>query len=85
MLAQFGNVPGVEVVGDPEPPFVLKSLSTDFGRRVDPPFVWGGEFPEEVVLDAELDCLSAQVAGREGSYGRFFPFDLDGGIFDGLL
>ncbi len=59
MLAQFGNVPCNEVVSDPQPSFVLKSLSTDFGRRVDPPFVWGGEFPDEVVLDEELDGLFA--------------------------
>ena len=29
--------------------------------------------------------MSAQVSCREGPYGRSFPFDLDGGIGDGLL
>ncbi len=59
MLAHFGNVTGVKVISDPKPSFVLKFLSTDFGRRVGPPIVWGGEFPDEVVLDEELDGFFA--------------------------
>ena len=50
------------------------------------PLVVGGrEFSDEVFLDEELDDLFAQAAGREGPYGRSFPFDLDEDIFDRLL
>ena len=49
---------------------------------MDPPLIGGREFPDEVFLDEELDSLFAQAAGREGPYGRSFPFDLDGDILD---
>jgi hypothetical protein len=52
---------------------------------VDTPVIGGREFPDEVFFDEELDILFAQVAGCEGSYGRSFPFDLDGDILKGLL
>ena len=52
---------------------------------MDPPFVAGRELPDEVVLNAELDGMFAQVAGRKGPHGRSFPLDLDGDILDGLL
>ncbi len=61
---------------------MLESFSTGFRRGVDPPFVWGGEFPNEVVLDEELDDPFAHVAGSEGPHWRSLPFDLDGGILD---
>ncbi len=52
---------------------------------MDPPFVRGGELPDEVVLNEELDDLFTQVTGGEGPGGRSVPFDLDGGIVDGQL
>ena len=54
---------------------------------MDPPFVGGRdlELPNEVVLNEELGGLFAQVAGRKGSDGRSFPFDLEGDILKGLL
>ena len=52
---------------------------------MDPPFIWGGELPDEVVLDEELDDMSAQAAGRKGPDGRSFPLDIDGDILDGML
>ena len=47
--------------------------------------VGGGELPNEVLLDEELDNDFAQAAGREGPHGRSFSLDLDGDILDGLL
>ena len=52
---------------------------------MDPPLTKGGELPNEVRLDEELDSLFAQATGREGPHGRSFSFDLDGDILDGLL
>ena len=52
---------------------------------MDPPFIRGGELPDEVVLNEELDDMFAQVAGRKGLDGRSFSLDLDGDILDGLL
>ena len=78
-------MPYIEVVGDPQPPFVLKSFSTSFNGRVDPPFLGRRELPDEIVLNEELDGLFAQVAGRKGPHGRSFSRDLDGDILDGLL
>ena len=87
MLAQFGNVPGVEVICNPqtssrvETPFhglrLKGGSSTHRGG--------GGELPNEVVLNEENDGLFAQVAGREGPYGRSLPLDLDEDIFEELL
>ena len=85
MLAQFCDVPGVEVVGDLQFPLVLIPFSAGFRGWVDPPVVGGGEFPDEVFLDEQLDSMFAQVAGREGPHGRSFPFDLDEDILNWLL
>ena len=85
MLAQFSDVPSVEVVGDPQSPLMLIPFSAGFRGWVDPPDIGGREFPDEVFLDEQLDSLFAQATGREGPYGRSFPFDLDGDILDGLL
>ena len=52
---------------------------------MDPPFVRGGELPDEVVLNEELDDLFAQVTGGEGPDGRSFFLDLDGGIVNRQL
>jgi hypothetical protein len=52
---------------------------------VDPPLIGGGELPNEVLLDEELDIMFIQAAGREGPHGRSFSLDLDGDILDGLL
>ncbi len=62
---------------------MLETFSPGFRGGMDPPFVWGGEFPDEVVLDEELDDLFAQVTSGEGPNWRSLPFDLDGGILDG--
>ncbi len=85
MLPQFCDVPCSQVVRDPKLPFMLKTLSPCFSRWVDPPLVWGGEFSDELVLDEEFDDPLAQVAGGKGPDWRSLPFDLDGGIDDGLL
>ena len=85
MLAQFSDVPSVEVVGDPQFPLMLIPFSAGFRGWVDPPDVGGREFPDEVFLDEQLDSLFAHVTGREGPYGRSFPFDLDGDILDMML
>ena len=45
----------------------------------------GGELPDEVVFNEELDGMLAQGVGRKGPHGRSFPLDLDGDILDGLL
>ena len=52
---------------------------------MDSPFLWGGELYDELFFNEEIDDLFAQVSCRVRSYGRSFPFDLDGDIFDGLL
>ena len=52
---------------------------------MDPPFVEGGELPDEVVLNEELDDMFAQVAGSKGPHGRSLSLDLDGDILDGQL
>ena len=52
---------------------------------MDPPFIWGGELSNEVVLNEELDDLFAQALGCKGLDGRSFPLDLEGDILDGLL
>ena len=78
-------MPGVEVVLDPEPPFVMQAFATSFCRRVDPPVLRGGEPSGELVLNEELDDLFTQALGCEGPYGRSFPFVLEGGMVDGLL
>ena len=49
-MAQFSDVPGVEVVGDPQFPLVLIPFSAGFRRWVDPPVVGGREFPDDVFL-----------------------------------
>ncbi len=64
---------------------MLKPFSPGFSRGVDSPLVRGGEFPDEFVLDEEVDGFLAQVAGGEGPDWRSLPLDLDGGIVDGLL
>ena len=85
MLAQFCDVPGAQVVGDPQFPLMLKPFSPGLSRGVDPPFVWEGEFPDEFVLDEELDDPLAQVAGGKGPHWRSLPLDLDTDICNGLF
>ena len=85
MLAQFSDVPGVEVVGDPHFPLVLIDFSAGFRTWMDPPVVGGREITDEVFLDEVFDNLFAQTSGREGPDGRSLPFDLEGDILDGLL
>ncbi len=85
MLAQLRNVPGVEVIRDPELPFVLIALAPGFRGWVNPPFVGGGELAGDAVLDEELDGMFAQVACCEGPHGRSLSLDLDADIVDGLL
>ena len=52
---------------------------------MDSPLLQGGELSDELVLREEFDNLLAQVLGGEWPHKRSLPFDLDGGIDDGLL
>ena len=52
---------------------------------MDPPFIGGGELPDEVVINEELDDMFTQVPGGEGPDGRSLSLDLDGDILDGQL
>ena len=52
---------------------------------MDLPFVRGGELPDEIVLNEELDDMFAQIMGGKGPDGRSLSFDLDGGIVNGQL
>jgi len=76
---------GVEIVLDPKPPFVLEAFATSLCRRVNPPILREGELSDELVFNEELDDMLAHAPGCEGPHGRSFPFDLEGGMIDGLL
>ncbi len=64
---------------------MLEALATHFNRGVDSPLFRGGELSDELVLPEEFDNLLAHAPGGEGSGGRSLPFDLDGGMVNGLL
>jgi hypothetical protein len=55
MPTYFGDVPGVEVILDLEPPLMLEAFASGLRRRVDYPFYWGGELADELGLCEELD------------------------------
>ncbi len=52
---------------------------------MDSPFLRGGELSAELVLREEFDDPLAQAPGGKGPHWLSLPFDLDGGIEDGLL
>ena len=49
------------------------------------PFLRRGELSDELLLREKIDDLFAKVSCREGPRIRSLPFDLEGGIVDGLL
>jgi hypothetical protein len=72
VLAGLRDVPGVEVIPDPQPTFVLEALASGLRQIVDVPLVWGVEISDKLVICEELDGLFAHGSCCEGQTDALF-------------